>query len=78
MDEQQRKAFEQAVERKKQAAREASQQGGNPAKPPDTLGEGSQQNVIDPSTSQDQPTPQGHPARPGDRRELEPVTPPRG
>jgi hypothetical protein len=57
MDEQQRKAFEEAVERKKRASLEASHQGGNPTQPPDVLGEGSQHDVIDPSTSQDQPTP---------------------
>jgi general stress protein YciG len=57
MDEQQRKAFEQAVERKKQEALEASRQGGKPSKPPEVLGSGSQPNLDDPSTSQDQPTP---------------------
>jgi hypothetical protein len=57
MDEQQRKAFEAAVERKKQDALEASQAQPIPARSPKDVGPDSQQNLVKPSTSQDDPTP---------------------
>jgi hypothetical protein len=57
MDEQQRKAFEAAVERKKQAALDASRQQGAPTQPPDVGGSGGSQGLDDPSASQDDPTP---------------------
>ena len=66
MDEQQQKAWENAVERKKDEARAASEQTGRTgAPPPEELGSGSEHNVIDPSTSADQPTPHHKSSRHG-------------
>jgi hypothetical protein len=58
MDERQQKAWEDAVERKKEEARAASEQTGRESgPPPDDLGSGSQDSATAPGTSQDQPTP---------------------
>jgi hypothetical protein len=57
MDPEQQKAFADAVERKKREALEASHQQGHPTRAPAELGEGSQANRDDPTTTQDQPTP---------------------
>jgi hypothetical protein len=57
MDEQQREAFEKAVERKKQEAEEASRRGGHPTGAPEVDGPGAPPDLDAPSGSQDQPTP---------------------
>jgi hypothetical protein len=65
MDEQQRKAFEAAVERKKQDALEASRAQPNPVRAPKDLGPESQPDLVTPSTSQDDPTPHDKGTRQG-------------
>jgi hypothetical protein len=58
MDEQQKRAFAEAVERKKQeAARKATMHQPTGTAPPEVVGQGSQENVDAPTTSADQPTP---------------------
>jgi hypothetical protein len=65
MEREQQEAFAKAVERKKREALEASRQQGHPTRAPAELGHGSQQNLDDPSTTQDQPTPHHKAARHG-------------
>ena len=57
MDEQQQRAWERAVERKKEESREASeQQGHGDTRPPKDLGEGTQHSVVA-NRDQDEPVP---------------------
>jgi hypothetical protein len=63
MDEQQQKAFAEAVERKKQAARAASEQTGQNPRGSEVTG--SKDELNDPSTSADQPTPHHKSSRHG-------------
>jgi hypothetical protein len=56
MDEREQQGWERAVERKKDAAKKASEATGEQT-PKGSAVAGSEHNVVDPSTSQDQPTP---------------------